>query len=132
MAAPANEGLVAAAFSAILQRPVITQQEYEERRHEPEFSTVEELTYERMSETVFTSAAGSFGDILGGSGEKINVRLTSLAGKVCVLNVGKDSYVEELQGLFEEREKLSGCHGRLALSTRTKRFKKVIDFRNTK
>ena len=47
-----NEGLVAAAFSAMLQRPVITQQEYEERRHEPEFSTVEELTYERMSETV--------------------------------------------------------------------------------
>ena len=109
-----NEGLVAAGFSAMLQRPVITQQEYEKRRHEPEFAKVEELNYERLSETVYTPAAGSFGDILSENGVMINVRLTSLTGKVCVLNVREDSYVEELQALFEEKENLSGCHGRLA------------------
>ena len=55
-----------------------------------------------------------FGDILSENGVMINVRLTSLTGKVCVLNVREDSYVEELQVLFEEKENLSGCHGRLA------------------
>ena len=109
-----NEGLVAAGFSAMLQRPVITQQEYEKRRHEPEFAKVEELNYERLSETVYTPAAGSFGDIFSENGVMINIRLTSLTGKVCVLNVREDSYVEELQVLFEEKENLSGYHGRLA------------------
>ena len=112
-AAQSNEGLVAAAFSAMLQRPVITQQEYKKRGHEPEFAKVEELNYEYLLETVFTSAAGSFGDVFGESGNKITIRLTSLTGKVCVLNVGEDSYVEELQALYEEKENLSGC-GRLA------------------
>ena len=31
-----------------------------------------------------------------------------------MLKVGEDSYVEELQALFEEKENLSGCHGRIA------------------
>ena len=69
MAAPLNEELVAAAFSAMLQRPVVTQQEYEKRRHEPEFSTVEELNYERLSETVYTPAAGSSYREIGGQKE---------------------------------------------------------------
>ena len=65
-----NEGLVAAAFSAILQRPVVTQQEYENRRHELELVKVEEMNDERLSETVYTSAAGSFGDVFGGVGRR--------------------------------------------------------------
>eukprot|EP00731_Ephydatia_muelleri_P020018 Em0012g843a len=95
----------------MLKRPVITEQEYEKRRHEPEFSKVEELNYEQLSQTVYASATGSFGDIFGSSGEKINIRLVSLMGKVTYLNVGKDSYVEELQALLHEEEHISGLRG---------------------
>ncbi|KAL5489378.1 hypothetical protein EMCRGX_G018467 [Ephydatia muelleri] len=106
-----NEELVAAAFSAMLNRRVITEQEYKKRRHEPEFSKVEELNYDLLSQTVYASATGSFGDIFGSSGEKINIRLVSLMGKVTYLNVGKDSYVEELQALLHEEEHISGLRG---------------------
>ena len=108
-----NAKLAAAALSALLQRPVITQQEYEERRHEPEYATVEVLDYERLAETVYTTAMGPVGDILGESGKKINLTLTSITGKSYVLNVGEDSYTEELKGLLEKCENFPVRHDRL-------------------
>ena len=97
-----TDGLVAAAFSVMLQRPVITEQEYEERRHEPEFSKVEELKYEDLSEAVYASATTSYGDVRE-SGEKIHIYLSFLTGREICLEVGKDSYVEVLRALCAEK-----------------------------
>ena len=98
-----TDGLVAAAFSVMLQRQVITEQEYEERRHEPEFSKVEELKYEDLSEAVYASATSSVGDVLRESGEKINIYLSNFSGRKICLEVGKDSYVEVLRPLCMEK-----------------------------
>ena len=97
-----TDGLVAAAFSVMLQRPVITEQEYEERRHEPEFSKVEELKYEDLSEAVYASATTSYGDVRE-SGEKIHIHLSFITGRRTCLEVGKDSYVEVLRALCAEK-----------------------------
>lgn len=95
-----TDDLTAAAFSAALERPVVTQGEYERRKHEPQFSQVETLDVKKIAELSFEPATGKFGDVYGESGDKITVWLTTLTGRMIDLKVGSDSYVEELKYLL--------------------------------
>ena len=97
--------LIAAAFSAAFDCPVVTEAEYKRRKHEPLFAQAETLDLGKVADLSYEPAAGSFGDVYGESGVKIDICLKSpFGGRSLHLNVGKDSFVEELLYLLEESE----------------------------
>ena len=107
--------LIAAAFSAAFDRPVVTEAEYKRRKHEPLFAQAETLDLDKVADLSYEPAAGSFGDVYGERGDKIDIILKTLSGRRIPLNVGKDSLVEELKYLLEESEGIPVDHGRLVL-----------------
>lgn len=100
----AHDKLVAAAFSAVLNYPVVTEAEYFQRRHEPLFQNAQTLDLENFTSMTYEPARGKFGNVFGESGKKISVSLVTPSGRKFVLQVGNDSYVEELKYLLEESE----------------------------
>ena len=107
--------LIASALSAALMRTVVTEEEYERRRHEPQFARVETLDLQKIADLSYEPATGKFGDVFGESGSKITVCLKSLSGKKIELEVGKDSYVEELKCLLEKKVEVPIDNDRLVL-----------------
>ena len=108
--------LIAAALSASFKRTVVTEEEYERRKHEPLFARAEKLDLQKMADLSFEPATGKFEDavckICGrrdcgarvmDTYDKITVRLKSLSGKTIELEVGKDSYVEEVKYLLKKK-----------------------------
>lgn len=94
-----NSDFLSAAFSAALERPVVTYAEYERRKHEPQFANVavETIDVKKVGELSFEPVKGKFGDVYGESGNKITINVTSLTGVTEQLEVGCDSYVEEIK-----------------------------------
>ena len=107
--------LIAAAFSAAFDRPVVTEAEYKRRKKEPLFAQAETLDLDKITDLSYEPATGIFGDVYGESGVKIDICLKTLNGRRIPLNVGKDSLVEELKYLLEESEGIPVDHNRLAL-----------------
>ena len=107
--------LIAAAFSAAFDRPVVTEAEYKRRKHEPLFAQAETLDLDKVADLSYEPAAGIFGDVYGESGVKIDICLKTLSGRRIPLNVGKDSLVEELKYLLEENEGIPVDHDRIVL-----------------
>ena len=107
--------LIAAAFSAAFDRPVVTEAEYKRRKHEPLFAQAETLDLDKVADLSYEPAAGIFGDVYGESGVKIDICLKTLSGRRIPLNVGKDSHVEELKYLLEESEGIPVDHDRVVL-----------------
>ena len=94
--------LVAAALSAALERSIVTREEYEERKHEPQFAYVDTLDLAKFSELSYAPAFGKFGDVYGESGRKITVYVQTITGRTFELEIGCDSYVEEVKYILEE------------------------------
>ena len=111
----AESPLIASALSAAFMRTVVTEEEYERRRLEPQFASVETLDLQKMADLIYEPATGKFGDVFGESGSKITVCLKSLSGKKIELEVGKDSYVEELKCLLEKKVEVPIDNDRLVL-----------------
>ncbi len=115
-----TDSLVAAAFSAAFERPVVTNAEYQRRKDEPQFANVETLDIDKVAELSYEPATGKFGDVYGESGDKITVWLKTLTGRKIQLQVGSDSYVEELKYLLEEHEGIPVDNDRLVLLYKSK------------
>lgn len=98
--------LIAAALSAAFERTVVTEEVYERRKHEPQFANVEKLDLQELAVLSYEPATGKFGDVFGESGSKITVFLKSYTGMEIELEVGEDSYVEELKYLLEVKKQV--------------------------
>ena len=107
--------LIAAAFSAAFDRPVVTKAEYERRKTEPCFATTETLGLDEITSLSYEPARGNYGDVFGESGVKIGVILKTLSGRRIPLTVGNDSYVEEIKYLLEESEGVPVDYNRVVL-----------------
>lgn len=110
-----NVDLIAAAFSAAFDRPVVTKAEYERRKTEPCFATTETLGLDEITSLSYEPARGNYGDVFGESGVKIGVILKTLSGRRIPLKVGNDSYVEEIKYLLEESEGVPVDYNRVVL-----------------
>ena len=124
--------LIATALSAAYKRTVVTEEEYERRKHEPLFAKVEKLDVQKMADLTYEPATGKFGDVFGESGGKITVCLKSLSGKKIELEVGEDSYVEEIKYLLEEKVEVPIDNDRLVLLYGGKQMKegcRISDYR---
>ncbi len=110
-----SSNIIAAAFSAAFERPVVTSAEYEQRKHEPQFAQVETLDLDKVAELSFEPVIGKFGDVYGESGDKIAVCLKTPTGRKIQLQVGSDSYVEEVKYLLEKHEGIPVDNDRLVL-----------------
>ena len=99
-----QDKFIAAAFSAALNYPVVTEVEYTQRRHEPLFQNAQTLDLDKITSMIYEPAKGKFGNVFGESGKKIRVSLVTPSGRKFILQVGNDSYVEELKYLLEESE----------------------------
>ena len=107
--------LTAAAFSAALDRPVVTEAEYDQNKDDPYFAEVEVLDLPKISSYSYEPAFGKFGDVFGKSGDKIKIILKTLSGREIPLTVGSDSYVEEVKYLLEETQGIPIDNDRLML-----------------
>lgn len=114
--------ILAAGLSTALDCKIITESEYERRRHEANFNTqsVENLEMTVFEKLCFEPAKGQFGDVFGESGNKITVHLKSLSGRNFELSVGEEAYVEELKFLFEEQQGIPVDHKRLIFTFKGK------------
>ena len=107
--------LIAAAFSAALDRPVVTRAEFNRRKGEPLFANAECLSLDTVAELCYEPAFGKCGNVYGENGAKIDVCLRTLSGRSIPLVVGTESYVEELKYLLEEREGIPVDYARVVL-----------------
>ena len=96
--------LIADAFSAAFDRPVVTRAEFNRRKREPFFANAECLDLDTVAELSYEPAFGKYGTVYGENGSKIDVCLRTLSGRRIPLVVGTESYVEELKYLLEESE----------------------------
>jgi len=79
---------------------------YQRRKHELQFARVETLDLQRLADLSYEPATGKYGNVFGESGRKITVYMQSLSGRTVELEVGEDSYAEELKYLLEEKEEV--------------------------
>ena len=108
--------LIAAAFSAAYDRPVVTEAEYKRRKHEPLFAQAETLDLDKVADLSYEPAAGIFGGVYKENGVKIDISLKSLyGGKRIHLNVSKDLLVKDLKYLLalEEHESVPVDRGKV-------------------
>ena len=105
--------LLAAALSAAFDEKVVTKEEYDRRKDEPEFGTVESLDIRFFEKLCYEPVKGQYGDVFGENGKPITVILKTLTGQSFKLSVGDKSYVEELKFLFEEQQRIPVDHSRL-------------------
>ena len=119
---PPDSQLVAAALSAAFHRPVVTQEVYQRRKHELQFARVETLDLQRLADLSYEPATGKYGNVFGESGRKITVYMQSLSGRRIELDVGEDSYAEELKYLLEEKEEVLIDNDRFVLLHNGKRM----------
>ncbi len=101
-----SDELVAAALSAAYERRVVTREEYERHKYEPQFAFAETLDSAKLAELNFAPAFGRFGDVYGESGTKITVYLRTITGRTFELEIGRDSYVEEVKHVLEESQNI--------------------------
>lgn len=119
-----KEDLIAAGLSAALDCKVVTKEEYERRKDEPEFqNVVEDLDLNTLGDVCYEPAKGQFGDVFGNNGKSITLSLRSLSGRKFDLTVGEESYVEELKFVFEEQQGLPFDHKRLIFMFKGKELK---------
>ena len=60
--------LLAAALSAAFDEMVVTREEYDRRKNEPEFSTVESLDFRFFEKLCYEPVKGQYGDVFGENG----------------------------------------------------------------
>ena len=114
--------LLAAALSAAFDEKVVTKEEYDCKKDEPEFSNVESLNLRLFEKLCYEPVKGQFGDVFGKNGKPITVILKTLSGQSFKLSVGDESYVEELKFLFEEQQKIPVDHCRLFFTFKGKKL----------
>ena len=111
------ENIIAAALSAAFGEKVVTKQEYDRRKNEPEFGNAETLDLRRYEKMCYEPVQLEYGDEFGKDGDPLTVTITvknnfpeQLSYK---LSVGDKSYVKELKFLFEEKLGIPVDHSRL-------------------
>ena len=60
--------LIAAALSAAFDKKILTKQEYDRKRSEPEFSNAESLDLRFFEKLCYEPVKGQYGDIFGENG----------------------------------------------------------------
>ena len=114
--------LLAAALSAAFDEKVVTKEEYDRKKDEPEFNNAESLDLRFFEKLCFEPVKGQFGDVFGENGKPITVILKTLSGQSFKLSVGDESYTDELKFLFEEQQGIPVDHSRLIFTFRGKKL----------
>ena len=114
--------VIAAALSAAFDEKVVTKQEYDRRKDEPEFANAESLDFRFYEKMCYEPVKGQYGNVFGENGNPITVILKSLSGQSFTLSVGDKSYVEELKFLFEEQQGIPMDHSRLIFTFQGKQL----------
>ena len=114
--------VIAAALSAAFGEKIVTKQEYDRRKDEPEFGNVESLDLGCYEKMCYAPVKGQYGDVFGENGSLITVILKSLSGQSFKLSVGDTSYVEELRFLIEKQHGIPVDHSRLILTFNRKQL----------
>ena len=123
--------VIAAALSAAFGEKVVTMQEYERRKDDPEFSNAESLDFKAYEKMCYEPVKGQYGNVFGKSGNEITVIIKSLTERSFKLTIGDKSYVEELKFLFEEQHGIPVDHSCLIFVFKGKQLKdgcRVCDY----